>query len=138
VLGDNVNLASRLEGQSKTYGVDIVIGENTRRRAPDYAYIELDLIKVKGKQDAVRIFALMGEPARCNDPEFQALAERHAAMLEAYRGQRWEEARTLTTACRQLDGDIGNLYDLYDKRIAEYQADTPGADWDGVFVATTK
>ena len=68
VLGDDVNLASRLEGQSKTYGVDIVIGENTRRRAPDYAYIELDLIKVKGKQDAVRIFALMGEPARCNDP----------------------------------------------------------------------
>jgi adenylate cyclase len=138
VLGDDVNLASRLEGQSKTYGVGIVIGENTRSRAPDYAYIELDLIKVKGKEDAVRIFALMGEPERCGDPEFQALAERHAAMLEAYRGRRWKEAHSLTTECRRLDGDIGGLYDLYDERIAEYQADPPGADWDGVFIATTK
>lgn len=138
VLGDDVNLASRLEGQSKTYGVDIVIGENTRQRAPDYAYIELDLIKVKGKEDAVRIFALMGEPTRCTDPSFQTLAERHAAMLAAYRGQRWEEAGTLATECRQLDGDIGALYDLYDERIAEHQADPPDADWDGVFIATTK
>ena len=138
VLGDDVNLASRLEGRSKTYGVDIVIGENTRSRAPDYAYIELDLIQVKGKNDAVRIFALMGEPDRCADPQFQTLAERHGAMLEAYREQRWDDARKLSAECRQLDGDIGGLYDLYDERIDEYQADPPGADWDGVFVATTK
>ncbi|MEE2980856.1 MAG: adenylate/guanylate cyclase domain-containing protein, partial [Pseudomonadota bacterium] len=70
VLGDDVNLVSRLEGQSKTYGVDIVLGENTRERAPDYAYIELDLIKVNGKNDAVRVFALMGKPARRDDSDF--------------------------------------------------------------------
>jgi adenylate cyclase len=138
VLGDDVNLASRLEGQSKTYGVDIVIGENTRQRASDYAYIELDLIKVKGKNDAVRVFALMGEPDKCDDSEFQALAVNHAAMLEAYRDQRWDDARTLSAECRKLDGDIDGLYDLYNERIDEYEAEPPGDDWDGVFVATTK
>ena len=138
VLGDDVNLASRLEGQSKTYGVDIVIGENTRSRAPDYAYIELDLIKVKGKNDAVRVFALMGEPARCEDADFQSLAASHADMLEAYRDQRWDDARRLSAECRQLDGDISGLYDLYDERIDDYQANPPGEDWDGIFVATTK
>jgi adenylate cyclase len=138
VLGDDVNLASRLEGQSKTYGVDIVVGENTRQRAPGYATIELDLIKVKGKNEAVRIFALMGDPETCQDPAFQALADRHAAMLEAYRGQRWDEARALATECRQLDGKISGLYDLYDERFDDYEANPPGDDWDGIFVATSK
>ena len=138
VLGDDVNLASRLEGQSKTYGIGIVIGENTRQRAPDYATIELDLIKVKGKEEAVRIFGLLGEPALCQDPVFQALAERHGAMLEADRGQRWAEARGLAAECRQLDGEIGGLYDLYDARFDDYEANPPGDDWDGVFVATSK
>ena len=72
VLGDDVNLAARLEGQSKNYGVDIVIGENTYQRASGFAYIELDLIKVKGKNDAVRIYALMGEPEHRESPEFVA------------------------------------------------------------------
>ncbi len=126
---DRIALARRLT----RYTASLSLGAHY-----DYAYIELDLIKVKGKEDAVRIFALMGEPARCDEPEFQALAARHAAMLESYRGQRWEEARALTAECRQLDGGIGGLYDLYDGRIAEYQAEPPGADWEGIFVATTK
>jgi adenylate cyclase len=141
VLGDDVNLAARLEGQSKTYGVDIVIGENTYSRAPDYAYIELDLIKVKGKNEAVRIHALLGKPEICETADFIQLAERHAAMLTAYRAQNWDEARSLGTECRSLGekfGGLGRLYDLYDGRIDEFLADPPGADWDGVFVATTK
>ena len=138
VLGDDVNLASRLEGQSKTYGVGIVIGENPYRRAENYAVIELDLIKVKGKNEAVRIFGLMGAPAMCDEPGFQALSERHAAMLDAYRGQDWAKARGLAAECRKLDGDIGGLYDLYDERIDVFEADPPGADWDGVFTATSK
>ncbi len=138
VLGDDVNLAARLEGQSKTYGVRIVIGENTYRRAEDYAVIELDLIKVKGKNEAVRIFALLGEPAMCDDPAFKALCECHAEMLVAYRAQRWREARALAAECRTLDGGLDGLYDLYDERSSAYEADPPGPDWDGVFVATTK
>ena len=138
VLGDDVNLASRLEGQSKTYGVDIVIGENTYSRASEYAYIELDLIKVKGKNEAVRIYALMGEPEMRDEPEFTALATRHAAMLAAFRDQKWDEARGIVNDCRALNGGLGGLYDLYDERIDNFIADPPGADWDGVFVATTK
>ncbi len=138
VLGDSVNLASRLEGQSKTYGVDIVIGENTYARANDFAVIELDLIKVKGKDEAVRIYALLGEPGMRDDPTFKEFCERHAEMLVAYRGRRWREARTLAAACRQLNGGLSGLYDLFDERTSAYEANPPAPDWDGVFVATTK
>ena len=67
VLGDAVNLASRLEGQSKTYAVPIIISEETQRLAPDFAALELDLIAVKGKKEAVRVFALLGEPEVCRE-----------------------------------------------------------------------
>ena len=63
VIGDNVNVASRLEGQSKTYDVGTVVGESTTARAPDFAFLELDLLKVKGKTEATRIFALLGDDA---------------------------------------------------------------------------
>ncbi|MGB1540224.1 MAG: adenylate/guanylate cyclase domain-containing protein, partial [Rickettsiales bacterium] len=77
-LGDDVNLASRLEGQSKTYGVDIVLGENTIKEiGDDFAYIELDLIQVKGKTEPVRIYALLGESELLEDPAFK---EAKAAM----------------------------------------------------------
>ena len=138
VLGDTVNLAARLEGQSKTYGVDIVIGEGTLRGAEGFATVELDLIKVKGKDEAVHIFTLLGTREVRNEPEFQSLAEKHAAMLEAYRGQRWAEARGGIAECRKLNGGLGKLYDLYEDRIEVFEADPPGDDWDGVFVATSK
>ena len=74
VLGDAVNLAARLEGQSKNYGVGIVIGEETYKRAPDYAVIELDLIAVKGKTEAVRIFSLLGDTEKASQPDFKTLS----------------------------------------------------------------
>ena len=61
VIGDNVNVASRLEGQSKTYDVGTIVGELTTARAPDFAFLELDLLKVKGRTEATRIFALLGD-----------------------------------------------------------------------------
>jgi adenylate cyclase len=138
VLGDAVNLASRLEGQSKNYGVGIVIGENTRTKAPKWASIELDLIAVKGKKEAVRIFTLHGDQQMAQSGEFKSLVERHDVMLACYRKQEWGRARQLVTECRQLDGRLGHLYDLYDERIEYYMANSPGPDWDGVFVATSK
>ena len=135
VLGDDVNLASRLEGQSKTYGVQIVIGENTLKQAGDVAAIELDLIKVKGKNEAVRIFGLLGEEAGAS---FEDLNGYHGAMINAYRRQRWFQARQLIGECRRLNGGLGALYDLYEARIDEYQEDPPDRDWDGVYVATSK
>lgn len=139
VLGDAVNLASRLEGQSKNYGVGIVLGEETNAvTEQDYATLELDLIAVKGKAEAVRIFALMGTKDKRESADFQSLHARHQEMLRAYRGQSWNEARVLIQECRQLDGELTELYDLYDERIDIYIDNPPGPDWDGVFVATSK
>ena len=138
VLGDDVNLAARLEGQSKTYGVDIVIGAQTYERADSYAVVELDVIKVKGKREAVRIYALLGESEMRDRPEFGEFTERHQAMLAAYRGQQWQQARRLVAECRNLNGGVSGLYDLYEKRLDAFEADPPGSDWDGVYVAETK
>ncbi|HXT01372.1 MAG TPA: adenylate/guanylate cyclase domain-containing protein [Elusimicrobiota bacterium] len=140
VLGDDVNLASRLEGQSKAYGVDVVIGPGTREQAPEFAAIELDLIKVKGKTRPVRIFALLGDAAVAASPEFQALAKAHADLLAAYRGREWEELERLLKEARRLGGPwrLGKLYDLYSERLAACRLDPPVEGWDGVFTATSK
>lgn len=142
VLGDNVNLASRLEGQSKPYGVGIVIGENTRERAPGFATLELDLIRVKGKTVPVRIYALLGDEEFAKEPRFLDLAQEHEAMLAAYRYQDWPAAREHLAACRvraEAAGlELTGLYDLYEERIGQYEEVSPGKDWDGVFVALTK
>ncbi|MBM3571087.1 MAG: adenylate/guanylate cyclase domain-containing protein, partial [Alphaproteobacteria bacterium] len=145
VLGDDVNLASRLEGQSKTYGVAIVVGENTRARAPGFATLEIDLIKVKGKTKPVRIFTLAGDEAEVASNSFQTLKSTHDAMMAAYRGQDWNGAERSLEQCREMvkgrsraAGRFDGLYDVYAERIAEFRARPPGPDWDGVYVAMTK
>ncbi len=140
ILGDEVNLASRLEGQCKTYAVDIVIGENTHAQATDLASLELDLIKVKGKTEAVRIFTLQGDDQVAQSDGFKALKSEHDGMLAAYRAQDWAAAKARLQAARGLIGDfnLAPFYDVYEERIAQYEADPPGAEWDGVFVATSK
>lgn len=135
VLGDAVNLASRLEGQSKTYGVDIVVGETTRAAAPDFAYLELDLIAVKGKAEAVRIHALR---AAAPDETHDRLTTVQDEILVAYRAQRWDEAAALINTARGLAPDLAVLWNLYAERISGYRQDPPGPDWDGVYVARSK
>jgi adenylate cyclase len=138
VLGDAVNLASRLESQSKTYGVDIVLGEATQALVPGWATLELDLIAVKGKTDAVRIFALLGGPDTAAAPDYRVLATRHAQMLHHYRTREWEEARRALAQCRELLPRLGTLYDLYDDRIAHHMTHPVESGWTGVFVANSK
>ena len=137
-MGDAVNLASRLEGQSKTYGVSIVIGEATREAAPSWAALELDLIAVTGKQEAVRVYTLLGDAAYAAAPGFTELAERHAAMLGHYRARDWTLARAALCQCRGRDPRLEPLYDLYAERLAYFTENPPAPDWDGVFVALTK
>jgi adenylate cyclase len=138
VLGDAVNLASRLESQSKNYGVTMVIGEETQRHVADFATIELDLIAVKGKAEAVRIYTLLGAADVAATPAYQELHRSHAAMLAAYRGQRWAEARTLIAACRRIDPTLDALYDLYETRMSVFETISPPPDWDGVHIAESK
>ncbi|MFY8107307.1 MAG: adenylate/guanylate cyclase domain-containing protein, partial [Elstera sp.] len=139
-LGDTVNLAARLEGQSKPYHLDNIIGAATAEAATDFALLEVDLIQVKGKTVPVRIFTLIGDSALKASPNFQTLTEVHERLLSAYRGQRWDEAMRLIDECRRLSEGLSSqpLYETYVERIQEFLASPPPADWDGVYVATTK
>ena len=141
VLGDTVNLASRLEGQSKLYGAKIVLGERTAAAvAETFATIEIDLIRVKGKTEPEAVFALLGDEAvRRSDP-FQALTPAHVRMVEAYRAQDWAAAEEALAACRApaAELDARGLYDLYAERIAAFRVEPPPEGWRGVYVASTK
>ena len=149
VLGDTVNLASRLEGQSKTYGMNIVLGSTTNAAVKDrLATIDLDFIQVKGKTEGIYIYGLMGDADVKDSPDFIKLQSKIHEAIEAYRQQRFDEATAMFKEIRAL-GDGGHkpwklevtldiLCDLYDERIAEYKVNPPAADWDGVFIATTK
>jgi adenylate cyclase len=139
VIGDDVNLASRLEGQSKTYGVPIVIGENTRARLDGFASLELDLLRVKGKQRPVRVYALLGDETLTAEVWFRAVSEAQGAMLKSYRAGDWPRASALLALCRRAaEGRLQTLWTLYESRIEELRATPLPADWDGVTVARQK
>jgi adenylate cyclase len=140
VLGDAVNLASRLEGQSKTYHLDLVIGETTYDGVKDMATIELDLIQVKGKTVPVRIFTLVGDETAAATPEYKELRRHHDQMMACYRAQDWAAARAALEECQKLAPhfQVEGLYEVYEERIAGMEAEPPGEDWDGVYVAKTK
>ena len=141
VLGDSVNLASRLEGQSKSYGVKTVLGESTAKAVRDeFAVIELDLIQVKGKTEPERIYALVGATDVAAEEDFKALREANDTMLEKYRAQDWSWARYALETCRKIAAQykVDEFYGIYEKRINDLEATPPGPDWDGVFIATSK
>ncbi|MBK8159509.1 MAG: adenylate/guanylate cyclase domain-containing protein [Rhodospirillaceae bacterium] len=139
VLGDTVNTASRLESLSPAYFVDLVIGEETALTVPDFALLELDQVRVKGKNVPVRIYTGLGDERVAKSNSFQALKGVHDAMLAAYRGQAWSAARASLALAREAAPEtLAKFYDMYEVRIAEYVAVPPPEDWDGVYVATTK
>ncbi|MFO0995708.1 MAG: adenylate/guanylate cyclase domain-containing protein [Alphaproteobacteria bacterium] len=139
VLGDDVNLASRLEGQSKTYGVDIVISETTEKEAASLATMELDLLRVKGRTKPVRIFTLLGDESVAASTEFQAQRARHDTMLAAYRARDWAGAAARLEECRRIgNGALRSVYDLYAARLREFADSPPPPDWDGVYEARHK
>jgi adenylate cyclase len=137
-IGDTVNIASRLEGLSRAYGVDIVVGEDTAREAPDLAVLELDLVRVKGRDMPLRIFTFIGGVQAAQSAAFQQLKGVHANLLAAYRRQDWPAAHVALAFCRPLAPALAALYDVYEQRIAEFEISPPPSDWDGVFTATTK
>ena len=141
VLGDTVNLASRLESQSKNYGIKIIMGSTTALAVQDtYPVVEIDLIRVKGKTEPEAIYTLVGDRGVRTSAEFDELARRHREMITAYRAQDWDMAMKRALACRSLAEPYGieALYRLYLERIAAFQVAPPGPDWVGVYVAETK
>jgi adenylate cyclase len=141
VFGDSVNLASRLEGQSKNYGFPIIAGSNTAMAVKDkYAILEIDFIMVKGKKDPEVIYAIMGREDTAQSARFQSLRNLMIEMLANYRSRNWEEALASIERGRSSDeaNALALLYDIYVERIREFQKNPPPDDWDGAFALTTK
>jgi adenylate cyclase len=141
VLGDSVNLASRLEGQSKEYGFPIIVGSKTALAVKDkFAILELDFIMVKGKKEPEVIYAIAGREETAHSGRFQRLRNLTIEMLACYRSRDWEGALGAIERGRRTDeaGALELLYNLYEARIQGYQRNPPPADWNGAFALLTK
>ena len=141
VLGDSVNVASRLEGQTKYYGVPVIIGSRTAEKAKEkFAILEIDLITVKGKTEPEAIYTVLGREEVAGDIRFQELRKVYSTMLQSYRSRDWEGALEALQTCQAVEENFGlaALFDLYSARIRAFSETAPPPDWNGVFVAETK
>ncbi len=141
VLGDTVNVASRLESRTKDYRLSMVIGSRTAEAASQkFATMEIDLIQVKGKKQPEAVFTVLGRAEVEQDPRCRELRDFNARMLVCYRKQRWDEALDLIERCRKLANGfaVAGLYDMYVERIEAYRAEPPPPDWNGVYEAESK
>lgn len=130
VMGDAVNLGSRLEGITRQYAVGILVAEETARAAKGIVFREIDLVRVKGKENPIRIYQPLGiEAAVGAERRNQNL--RWTEALAAYRSQQWDLAEAIVRELCAIDPEDG-LYGVYLKRIAEFRFAPPPADWDGV------
>jgi adenylate cyclase len=141
VLGDSVNLASRLEGQSKEYGFPIIAGSQTALAVKDaFAILELDFIMVKGKKEPEVIYAIAGREDVAQSARFQRLRNLTIEMLACYRGRDWDGALAAIERGRRTDEahTLERLYDLYEARILAYLKNPPPDDWSGAYALLTK
>ena len=134
-LGDSVNLASRLEGQSKPYHVKLVIGQRTYELVKDeYLCLELDCLAVKGKKEGVNIYTIVDK-----NSINVAYSRTHEDFIKLYREQRWDRMpdyfRTLENA---FNGELKEYYGMMMERVEEFEKNPPPKDWDGIFRANTK
>ena len=135
-IGDGVNLASRLEGLTKQYGVDVIVSENTKKLCPDLSFRALDKVRVKGKNEPVNIYEALG-PSEQLSPSLREELARYDLALLAYLGRNWQEADAAFEKLQQAYGDR-KLYQVYRERIVVYLQTPPPEDWDGSFVFTSK
>jgi adenylate cyclase len=136
VMGDAVNIASRLEGLTKEYGIGILVSENQVRAAQGFVYREIDKVVVKGRQEGIAIFEPIGKVGEVGETQLQEIDRFHKA-LEMYRKQRWDDAQTQLKNLSYAAPD-SKLYKMYLKRIEHFRANPPGAAWNGLWVFTTK
>jgi adenylate cyclase len=136
VLGDAVNLGSRLEGLTKAYGVNIIVSETTKAAVNEFVYRELDLVRVKGKNEPVAIFEPIGHKNDVSKDVTSELA-RYKQALIAFRRQNWDKAEMeFFNLSRSYPERL--LYSEYLNRITRYRHNPPGDDWDGVYTHTSK
>ena len=135
VMGDAVNLGSRLESLTKNYGVYMIVSEFTKEKAPGYLYRELDVVRVKGKDKPVAIYepvCPLGEEDKATTDELKLYRE----TLKLYRSQNWDLAELQFLNLYKMHSRY--LYQMYAERVAYFRQHPPGADWDGVFTFQTK
>jgi adenylate cyclase len=136
VLGDSVNLGSRLEGANKLYGSRILLAESTAVLVKDrFVVRELDYLQVKGKQKPLAVFELMAEGSA--DQKTQTRVKGYEEALKSYRAQKWDEAEKLLSELQAEFPDDEPVASLL-KRISKLRHDPPAPDWDGVYVAKDK
>jgi adenylate cyclase len=136
-LGDHVNLASRLEGQSKPYGVRIIIGPRTYEHVKEnYLCFELDCIAVKGKKEGVKIYTILEH--ELGVVEKKSIIAMHHGFLQDYRKQKWDEAILLAESLIKHNKELKKYYEMMIERIKELRVQDLGAQWDGVYRATSK
>ncbi len=141
VFGDSVNLASRLEGQSKEYGFPIIVGSKTALSVKDrFAILELDFIMVKGKKEPEVIYAIAGRADTAQSGRFQRLRNLTIEMLACYRHRDWDGALAAIARGRRTDeaNSLELLYNLYEARIRGYLENPPPENWNGAFALLTK
>jgi adenylate cyclase len=140
LIGDTVNLASRIEGLTKPYGVTILIGEELARELPAFATVEVDRVRVVGRDRPATVHALLGDEELAGSPTFAAFAVRHAKLLDDYRNRNWDEAERGLDQNEAVAANFGlaKLYVRYRASIREYREYPPGEGWDGVTIAETK
>jgi adenylate cyclase len=141
VLGDAVNLASRLESQTKSYGVPVLVGARTAAKVAErFAVLELDLLQVKGKTEPERVYTVLGRKDGELGACFSALAELNPQMLAHYRGRDWQRCLEVILRCREVGREAGleDFYNLYVERVRRLIEAPPEPGWDGVWVAERK
>jgi adenylate cyclase len=140
-MGDSVNVASRLEGLSKMYGIPVIAGSRTALAAKDkFAIIELDFITVKGKAEPEAIYAVMGREDLAASVRFQELRNLNIEMLAFYRDREWDGALAAITRARCLDekGLMKRYHDLFVDRIEGFRSNPPPDGWTGAYAMETK
>ena len=136
VMGDAVNIASRLEGLTRQYGVEIIVGEDTCRQESDIVFRELDMVRVKGRERPLSIYQPVGLRQEISSQQQEELFA-FERVLKCYRQQLWEEAARALDSL-QAQHPEQRLYTLYRERIERFSQHPPGDDWDGVFSFRTK
>jgi adenylate cyclase len=141
VLGDSVNLASRLEGQCKAYGLPIIVGSKTALAAKEkFAILEIDFVAVKGKTEPEVVYAIMGRDELAKSGRFQRWRDLNIKMLSCYRSRDWAGALAVIDEGRSVDEEsrFTTLYNVYTARIRSFQAAPPPDDWQGAYALETK
>jgi adenylate cyclase len=136
VMGDAVNLGSRLEGITRQYGVGILVSEETQKESEGIIYRDIDMVRVKGKDNPITIFEPVDLESAIN-PQTRSQVDQWNILIQHYRAQKWDEADTILRTLLASDPDR-KLYQVYAERITLFRQDPPPSNWDGVTKFETK